>query len=361
MYRFLFLLSILSLFGSFRQSYAQTIIPFDSPRWTIKAKSAIREEYLGRPCLKLSDGKALLADASFTNGIIEFDIALEKNRYFPGIGFRMQDEGNGEIYYLRPHQSGNPDAMQYYPENHGGGGWQLYYGQGFNKAHVLPFDRWLHIRILVDDHRAEIYFDNEEKPVLYIQALQRPISAGMIELQNEYEPAARYANFSITPMDHCTLQSPLEPAPVLPATVIRNWQVSTAFDETAIDSMMRVPASAIQWQKFQTDERGIADLARLSAVGKGHNTIICRIDAEADMAVTKRLAFGFSDRVRIYCNKKLLYAGSDVFMSRDYRFLGTIGFFDTVFPELRKGHNEIWLVVSEDFGGWGVEARLESL
>lgn len=381
----LFLLAALMLIGQSKTTHAQTIIPFDSPRWKMNAKTAIREEYQGAPCLKLAEGRAVLGDADFTNGIIEFDIALGKNRYFPGIGFRMQDDENGEIYYLRPHQSGNPDAMQYYPEYNGAGGWQIYYGKGYNNAHALPFDRWLHIRILVDDDRAEVYFDKENEPVLYMHALKRAVAPGRIQLFNGDQPVARYANFSITPMPHCPLKSPRENLPVLPASTIRTWQVSQAFDESAIDSIVKAAGNArqaagstpqssnsgqpssdsvgngIQWQEFQTDERGIADLSKLSAVGKGHNTIICRLVIPATEHTVKKLHFGFSDRIKIYCNKKLLYAGSDVFLSRDYRFLGTVGFFDTVFPELEKGSNEIWMIVSEDYGGWGIEARLESL
>jgi len=48
-------------------------------------------------------------------------------------------------------------------------------------------------------------------------------------------------------------------------------------------------------------------------------------------------------------------------MSRDYRFLGTIGFFDQLFLPLKKGSNELWFVVSENFGGWGVKAKLENM
>ena len=44
--------------------------------------------------------------------------------------------------------------------------------------------------------------------------------------------------------------------------------------------------------------------------------------------------------------------------SRDYRYLGTIGLFDEVMLPLRDGDNELWLAVSESFGGWGVLARL---
>jgi len=54
----------------------------------------------------------------------------------------------------------------------------------------------------------------------------------------------------------------------------------------------------------------------------------------------------------------LLYAGSNTFKSRDYRFYGTIGLWDDVYLDLKKGTNRVVIAVSEDFGGWGVEARL---
>jgi hypothetical protein len=51
----------------------------------------------------------------------------------------------------------------------------------------------------------------------------------------------------------------------------------------------------------------------------------------------------------------------DNYQSRDYRFLGSIGYFDTLYLPLTQGANELLLAVSEDQGGWGVQAKLESL
>ena len=63
----------------------------------------------------------------------------------------------------------------------------------------------------------------------------------------------------------------------------------------------------------------------------------------------------------VYLNDKLLYFGKDAYMSRDYRFLGTVGFYDMLFLPLKKGDNELWFVVSEDFGGWIIKAKLEDM
>ena len=73
--------------------------------------------------------------------------------------------------------------------------------------------------------------------------------------------------------------------------------------------------------------------------------------------------FGFSSRVKVFLNDKLLFSGQDAFRSRDYRFLGTMGFYDDVYLYLNKGKNELWMAVSEDLqfkGGWGYKSKIEN-
>ncbi|MCH8059016.1 MAG: hypothetical protein IIA11_01020 [Proteobacteria bacterium] len=49
----------------------------------------------------------------------------------------------------------------------------------------------------------------------------------------------------------------------------------------------------------------------------------------------------------------LLYSkGNNAYQSRDYRYLGTIGLFDAIMLPLAVGDNELWIAVSEAFGGW---------
>ena len=63
------------------------------------------------------------------------------------------------------------------------------------------------------------------------------------------------------------------------------------------------------------------------------------------------MQFAFSDDVRVYLNGKPLYEGSDRQGSRDYRFLGHAGFWDTVFLNLMAGANQIALVVTDPTNG----------
>jgi hypothetical protein len=120
---------------------AQTI-PFDANRWEFDAKESRIEEHLGRQSLRLKGGLALVKDAKFFNGMIEFDIAFSPERNFVGTIWRVLDKKNYEEFYFRPHQSGNPDANQYTPVFNGLAGWQLYYGEDFAAPVRYRFNEW---------------------------------------------------------------------------------------------------------------------------------------------------------------------------------------------------------------------------
>jgi hypothetical protein len=91
------------------------------------------------------------------------------------------------------------------------------------------------------------------------------------------------------------------------------------------------------------------------------NTVFARITIDSARQQIKKLKFGFSDRIKVYLNDRLLYSGNNNYRSRDYRFLGTIGYFDELYLPLEKGKNELWMAVSESFGGWGIKCRFEDM
>lgn len=75
----------------------------------------------------------------------------------------------------------------------------------------------------------------------------------------------------------------------------------------------------------------------------------------------KKIKFGFSDAVRVYCNDRLLSGGRKNFLSRDYRFPGTIGLLGEIYFPLEAGDNELLMAVTKIFGGWGLKAQLEGI
>ena len=99
--------------------------------------------------------------------------------------------------------------------------------------------------------------------------------------------------------------------------------------------------------------------AGIRALTRETNTVFARVTMISDRDQSKNVAFGYSDRLCLFLNDGLLYTGNNGFRSRDYRYLGTIGYFDAVTLPLHKGQNEIWFAVSESFGGWGVQAAFE--
>ena len=96
------------------------------------------EDYLGRSGLRFGTGEAICRDVAFLDGTIEFDLAVSGYRAFAYILFRMQDVGEYEEIYLRPHKSNLPDAVQYAPVFRGASNWQLYHGLGSTAAAEIP-------------------------------------------------------------------------------------------------------------------------------------------------------------------------------------------------------------------------------
>jgi hypothetical protein len=339
-------------------------VPFDSKRWQRHAVESRVEEHLGRASLYLKGGIATLADAACTDGLIELDLAFGRGRGFVGGTWRVQDPQNYEEFYLRPHQSGNQDATQYTPVFHGVSGWQLYHGPRYTVPVTYRFDDWIHLRILFAGTQAEIYIDDLEKPVLFIDDLKRSAAPGGVGVSAGHFAPAWFSNFSFTALEAPRLLGrPAGPEPV-PDGVIPSWQVSDAFAESALEGKTSLGSDDLamrRWTHLEAESSGLANLARVQGIRLRKNTVFARKVIVSKQEQTRRLDFGFSDRVRVFLNGRLLFRGDDTYQSRDYRFLGSIGYFDALYLPLSQGANELLLAVSEDLGGWGVQAKLENL
>ena len=223
-------LSLIFILTTFHFTKAQEF-PFSSSKWVIEAEESTIKEYQGKQALYLKNGLAQLKDFEFLNGIIEFDISLPKERGFPGVLFRMQDKENNEEFYVRPHQSGNPDANQYTPVFNRNAAWQLYHGEGFNKAYTYPVDTWMHIKLLIKDSQAEVYFD--EELILQIKELKMGIKAGSVGLRSSLCPVY-FANLKVTKTDAIILRAIPAKEQKTDETIITQWLVSPSFSREAL-------------------------------------------------------------------------------------------------------------------------------
>ncbi len=334
-------------------------IDFESERWEIAAQESEVLEYLGKKALRLKGGKALLNDANFEDGVISFEVAFSAQRGFSGGIWRVADLYNFEEFYMRPHQSGNPDANQYTPVFNGSSGWQLYHGPAYATPIEYDFDQWFPVKIVVSGNQAEVYVSDMDKPLLFIPELKREKIAGGVGVSASNFSPAYFSNFRYEKKSAPALKGSAPEEKKTPENTVTAWDVSSTFDRSLLREkhlLTDAEKSSLQWQTLSAEKSGLANLARVAKKGEKDNTVFTRLLIDSDREQTKQLSLGYSDIAWVYLNDRLLYAGNNFYRTRDYRYLGTIGYFDAVFLPLQEGRNELWIAVSENFGGWGVQA-----
>lgn len=354
--------TILFLFVFTYLGAAQTPVPFNSTQWEIDSQAHLITEYEGKEALYLHNGMVLLKEASFKNGIIEFDIAFSQKRGFTGVTWRRTNAGNYEDFYMRPHMSGNPDANQYTPVFNGVTGWQLYHGEGYGSTLTYPFTRWIHVKVVVWEDQAQVFIDDMKEPAIKIPELKHEPESGGMALRAFLTPVY-FSEFTWHEIEEPPFERMLPVETETPEGVITDWEVSNPFEVSRLESVARLEKGSfadLDWQHLQSEVTGITNLARLNGIEDERNTVFTRIAIQSEQEQIKKLRFGYSDRVRVYVNGEPIYGGNNTYTSRDYRYLGTIGLFDEIYFPLRKGNNEVWFAVTEAFGGWGIMAAIEN-
>ncbi len=320
-------------------------VPADSIRWRLAGEEARLTTFGGRPARYLRYAEARLTDAAFVTGVIEFDVAFGTTQSFPGLAFRGQDDANYERLYFRPHESGQLDAIQYTPVFHGSNAWQIYYGDGYMASRSFRFDSWMHVRLEVADQSARLLIDGE--PALAIPDLKRERRPGYLALIGG--AGTYFADFGYEPGTPPAVRPPRQPQ--LPPGLVRQWGVSPALSEADAFATAADERAAVNWTPLQVETNGIANLARVANFTADRPMSLTRVTVESEGERTVRMRFGFSDKVAVFLNGTLLYVGEDSYQSRDFRFLGTVGLYDSLFLHLRSGANVVLLVVNESFGG----------
>lgn len=334
-------------------AFAETVAA-DSPQWRFRAETANVERHLGRDAIYLANGYADLPGVNFDTGVIEFDIAAAPGRAFLGLAFRMVGESDYEHFYIRTHQSGNPDANQYTPVFNSVTGWQIYSGEGFASATRYEFNAWMRVRIEVAADTARVFID--DTLTLDIPDLMRDRTAGGLAL-TAFEGAAHFSHFRFEP----GLPPTTSAARVTQgAGFVKHWSVSEAMPEP--DALVAAQRPNTQGSTTAVIEpNGILNIARHARWTRENNTVMASFNLDAGRPRRARMRFGFSDKVRIFVNGALLYEGDDTRQSRDYRFLGTVGLYDVLHLPLRRGRNVVTFAVTESHGGWAATAVVEPM
>lgn len=350
-------------FSGSGNQWEMTSFDFTNGKWDYKGKANLTTEtYMGKESVHLDAGIVLhTKDIDFKDGIIEFEINFRDHRNFPGLAFRMQDLNNFETFYIGAQKSGLGDATRYTPVFNGQQAWQLYYGNGHTKPFPWKFDTWHRIKLDVHGQQADVYIDDMDKPFTVLADLKREWKGGEIALYSD-ESDVHFANASYTKR---TSVAPQPLAIPMSGTkgLVTQWQVSDAMGKNVFDKKSEITAELKKQLSFttqKTDTAGILNLYRFASITPTSNVIVAKFTIDSPAEQSRAMKFGFSDEVKVFVNDKAIFSGSDVYGSRDFQFIGTMGFYDTVYLPLRKGQNEITFVVTEYFGGWGVKAKFEN-
>lgn len=352
------LLTYLFFIGILIESNAQEIIPIDTNNWSISG-SYVLENFKGKDAVYLRAGALALKDTKFLNGTIEFDIYLKETQAFPGVYFRAVGQ-NAEQFYVRPHQSGNPDANQAAPLINGISPWQLYFGPRYSFPYEYTYDDWTHVKIVVNDDKAQVYLDYSEKPNLSWNLFLEPVE-GDIVIRGGGASAMHIADVKIDKNATDLVDfKPQEREPI--ENAIAEWEISDKFEEKELDDPTKLQMVIDQrsWGRtIQLEEGVAANISRQQQLrdGKPGNTVFAKITINSNRDQIKLFDFGYSDRVVAILNGEAIYRGNNRWRSRDYRYLGTIGLFDSIYLNLKRGDNTLLLAVSEDFGGWLVTGK----
>lgn len=345
-------------------------MPFDS-RWKLTGEATRVETIDGREALRMRTGDARLDAVRFRDGTIDLDVKLSPHRSFVYLLFRTAAPGFQEEIYLRPAKSELPDSLQYTPMWNGESNWQLYHGKGATAAATLVHDAWMHLRLVVEDRRAALFLgDGTARPALVMELAREPQEGGIGLLSfvpKGVEPAdvplTGFANVVVRP-GFVPFDFAREPrnVPPRPPGLVTRWQLSAPF-ATPTEEFPALPASTPEerrhWPAYDIEERGVLVVGRHLKRPAPDAAVVARLVVQAEREGPAPLEIGFSDIATVFVNGRPIARGNARYSFDEPRQEGVIGLHQaTVWLPLTKGENEVLILLSDDFGGWGLIGRL---
>ena len=235
-------------------------IAFNNDNWNINAEHHAFYTLKGQQTLHIFEGVASpKVSIDFKTGIIENDIYVTPDRGFPGLSFRVKDKDNYEQFYIRPHQPGNPDAIQYTPVYNDYAGWQMYVGEGYSTAVTFKMNDWNSIKLVVAENDAEVFINDMDEPIQYMSKLKEEVVSGSIQLVGGGPVGVRYANFKIKKEVNPQLISQKKSPSVKPDRYVSSWQVPSLLKESDFSGLYELTSDFkrnLEWQRIMIESRG---------------------------------------------------------------------------------------------------------
>lgn len=347
-------------------------LPFTDGGWKTTDPKARVETLGGREALRLTTAVSYRRDIDLADGTLEFDLWSTGERAFAYVQFRMKSDDEFETIYFRLHKSRLPDTIQYDPFYQRLGNWQLFHGPDATAALDLPPGRWIHVRLELLGGKAALFVGDSAEPVLAIPSLARGAGGGYIALRSflganispDVEPPSSFANVVVRPGQVSYDFSRLQPEPPTPLPgLVSRFRFSPAFGpgEGPVEKLPDNLGAPAAWPVVSAAPTGLVVIGKEVKVPqemRRRYASVASFHVRADAAGVKRLRLGFSDEVTVYLNGRILYYGDQHYSFNFPRQEGLIHLDQaSLYLPLEKGDNEVRLVISEVFGGWGLMAQ----
>lgn len=343
--------------------------------WELKGPTVNVERHGGRDVIAVENGTAFRRDVKLQDGTIEFDVQLTRRRSFVYVMFRMAGDREMEEVYLRPHKSALPDAVQYAPVFQGSSAWQLFHGPGATAAVAFEPGVFTPVRLELRGEQAALFVGDLGRPALVVPRLARPPAAGYVALRgfappgSGTGPVARFANVRITPgttaFDFTRVPTRDAAAPGGPdvpePNAVRAWALSRAFAVPEDTSALPPDDVLGAFSRVEAEPSGRVVLHRhvaLPAPDTREVAAVARLRVRAAAAGVRRLDLGFSDAATVFLNGRPVFRSDARYSYDDPRQEGLVHYGQaSVFLPLEPGWNDLSVLVSDGFGGWGLMGR----
>jgi len=317
-----------------------------------------------KPAMKIlpGAGQVVAKSPEFTNGTIEFDVELLDPR-FVNFYFRRQSADENECFYFRTARAGDPkagDAVQYAPSLGGVTIWDLL-GHYQSNASFQKGD-WTHVKLVVSGAQMRAYVNGSAQPTLAVPCLEGNVTSGRLAFEGE----AIVAGLVVKPdaVEGLPSVAGIDPTDDEPR-YLRHWQLTQpAVIPKGIDfSYDLLPNKETAWTPIDAERRGLVDLTRKFGKADGRRIVWLKTKLVASAPQKRRLSLGFSDEVWVLINGDLLYVDKNWYFHPIRKEPeGRCSIENTTFDlPLAAGDNELTIGVANDFYGWGIVARIDSL
>ncbi|MBO0861233.1 MAG: hypothetical protein J2P21_22650, partial [Chloracidobacterium sp.] len=145
---------------------------------------------------------------------------------------------------------------------------------------------------------------------------------------------------------------------------LRHWQLShPAVIPKGVDfSDDLLPKPDATWTPIEAERRGLINLTRKFGKSETRRIVWLKTTITSASAQTRKLAFGFIDDVWALINGKFLYVDKNWYSHPIRKDDGRCSIENTTINlPLNAGDNELLIGVANDFYGWGIVARIDSL